>query len=751
MPLPNQPPTPGMPTQGTDPAAAMQLPQVPQPQPDPTAMPTPMQQPVQPSDYFEDPEDDQNDDENTKLRIRKYAQNARINLAEKIEEEKRQEIGQDCKARFDIDFDTTKFWRSAVKDWIDLALQAQQLKNFPWDDASNVKYPLVSVAAMQFSARAYPTLVPSDGKIVKPVVYGKDENGKKVKRAERVARFMSWQLQHDMDDWEEDTDRLLLMVSIMGTIFRKTYYDVHTEKIKSELVDPREITINYFAKSIDNAQCVSEHVFMYKRDVIERQRSGMFRDVELQEPSLGDFDSTDFDTNSNVEIPHFLIQQHCWLDLDGDKLTEPYIVTFERTTGEVLSIYPRFFPEDITVKNGRVVRIKACSYYTKYGFIPNPESRIYDIGFGHLLGPINETVNTLVNQLVDAGTLSNLQSGFIGKGLRLAKGEQVLRPGQWKQVNAFGDDLRKQIVPLPAKEPSNVLFQLLGYLVTAGKELASVAEIFVGKMPGQNTPATTTMASIEQGMKVFTAIYKRIYKSLQKEFNKVYFLNSKYLDYDVPIGVLDETVSPDDFDTTDHDIIPGADPTAVSSTERLLKAQGLMELLPLGTIDPMKVTMRILEAQEQPNWEELVPGLKETGQPVQPQQPPDPKLQAMEAKAANDREKAQMDAQNKQREMAMKESSEEAKLAMQAQSNAEDRQHEAVMQRIKAEGEEKKQNIFIAEARNKMALKAAEGQQGLQQKAEQHQQNLQMAKESAKSKSQGTSGKTGSSTRSRKK
>ena len=172
-------------------------------------------------------------------------------------------------------------------------------------------------------------------------------------------------------------------------------------------------------------------------------------------------------------------------------------------------------------------------------------------------------------------------------------GDQPLRPGEWKAVNATGDDLKKQIVPLPTKDPSSTLFQLLGTLITSGKELASVAEIFVGKMPGQNTPATTTMATIEQGMKVFTAIYKRIYRSLTKEFKKLYRLNGTFLDPQTIIAVLDEAVVPEDFSQEGYDICPGADPTAVSSTERLLKAQGLLELLGMGLpIDPIKTTMR---------------------------------------------------------------------------------------------------------------------------------------------------------------
>jgi chaperonin GroES len=304
--------------------------------------------------------------------------------------------------------------------------------------------------------------------------------------------------------------------------------------------------------------------------------------------------------------PYTFIEQHTFLDLDDDGYKEPYIVTFHKESKKVVRIVARF--DETTIKqgpDGKIHKIDPIQYYTKFGFIPNPDGGFYDIGFGVLLGPINESVNTLINQLLDSGHLSTLQSGFIGKGLRIRMGDNRFTPGEWKAVNSTGSDLKQQIVPLPTKEPSNVLFQLMGSLITSGKELASVAEIFVGKMPGQNTPATTTMATIEQGMKVFTAVYKRLYRSLTEEFLKIARLNYLYLNPTTEVQDLNIMINPQDFDPKAHKIYPGADPTAVSQTEKLLKAQGLMELLPTGVLDPVKVVQRILDAQEQPNVNDL--------------------------------------------------------------------------------------------------------------------------------------------------
>ena len=674
------------------------------------------------------------------------------NVAEKLSQEELDLIGDTCAKGYDTDWESGADWREMADEWIKLSTQAMETKTYPWPNASNVKYPLVSVAAMQFSARAYPTLVPSDGKIVKPVVIGKDDTGEKLKRAKRVATYMNFQLTHEMDDWEEELDRLLNLVAVMGTVFKKTYYDPYTEKMRSILVDGREVVINYAAESVEKAERISHNVYLYERALEERKRMGIFLDVDIGPPSSADFDGGTSGVDDDT-VPYFLVEQHTWLDLDDDGVKEPYIVTFHKGTKKVLRIVPRYSTDGMKIRNvkgkPKLVRIEPNEYFTKFGFIPNPESRIYDLGFGHLLGPLNESVNTIINQLVDAGTLANLQSGFIGKGLRLKMGDQPMRPGEWKAVNATGDDLKKQIVPLPVKEPSSTLFNLLGMLVTSGKELASVAEIFVGKMPGQNTPATTTMASIEQGMKVFTAIYKRVYRSLYKEFKKLYKLNGLYLDPQTMVEVLDEPIGPNDFAMEGYDICPGADPSAVSSTEKLLKAQGLLELLPLGTIDPVKVTMRVLEAQDQPNWEELIPGMQETGAPqIPPKQ--DPKIIEMQLKMQADQAAAGLKQQEAAHKMEMDQRSKEAELAMKKQEHAMKLQADAMKTRIEAERAEHMQKIFLMDSLNKMRTKEAETSQKMRLNEVTAQQKLRHQEEAAKSKQNAKSSQSGSNTTSRK-
>lgn len=665
---------------------------------------------------------------------------ASANLVEGLTEEEKTEIAAWCKTGFEEDLDSRGEWESNIDDWIALAKQTKEDKTYPWPGASNVKYPLVATAAMQFAARSYPSLVPSNHKVVTTTVIGKDPTGEKFEKAQRVSTYMSYQLLHEMSGWEEDMDKMLMMLPIVGTMFKKTWYDKTEDKVKSKLILPKNIVVNYWTTCLDESERISEVIHLSPRLLKERQNLGIYVDVDLGEaaPALN-LAPSDADNNAS-SLPYTLIEQHTFYDLDDDGYAEPYVITFDYNSGKLLRMSPRYLQKDLQLKDdGKVARIKPIQMYTKFGFIPNPDGSFYDIGFGVLLGPINESVNTLINQLVDSGHLHNLQSGFIGKALRVKMGDQSLRPGEWRPVNATADDLRKQIVPLPTKEPSSVLFQLMGTLITSGKELASVAEIFTGKMPGQNTPATTTMATVEQGMKVFTAVYKRIFRALSEEFYKVFELNSTYLDPNKYITVLDMEVGPEDFDSSACDVAPGADPNAASQQEKLMKAQGLMEMLQVAgpIFNPIKVLSRVLEAQEQPNWQELFSDeVIQSGQVPPP--PPDPKMMAIQAKVQADQQKAAMDIQMKQAQMELESRDKAQKMAMESQAHAQKMQHQEQAAMIKSASDIQMANIFSAAER-------AKAQQGLVQKDQAHQQKMSQQKEAASS--QNSKSKSGKPTK----
>lgn len=622
------------------------------------------------------------------------------NIAETLDEQLLIDIGREAEEGFRADKESRKDWETGVDEWTKLAKQTVEPKTYPWPKASNIKYPLLSTAAMQFAARAYPSLLPSSGKIVNAKPIGKDPTGEKSKVAEAVSLYMSYQLMEEMTSWEEEMDKLLIMLPIVGTVFKKTYWDSLNEKNCSHVVLPKNLVVNYWTRSLRDAERISEVLEISPRKVQERVNAKLWLEVDLgkaPQPTV----------NSNTEnkaphqddtTPYTFIEQHTFLDLDEDGYKEPYIVTFHLESKKVVRIVARY--DDTTIKMSpdgkKIVKIDPIEYYTKFGFVPNPDGGFYDIGFGVLLGPLNHSVNTLINQLLDAGHLATLQAGFLGKGLRIRMGDTTFRPGEWKAVNSTGDDLKKQIVPLPTKEPSNVLFQLMGSLITSGKELASVAEIFVGKMPGQNTPATTTMATIEQGMKVFTAVYKRIYRSLSEEFVKLARLNFLYLDPQTEEQITGIPIGPDDFNLSVHKITPNADPTAVSQTEKLLKAQGLMELLPTGILDPVKVVQRVLDAQEQPNWQELLNAqVAQTGQLPPP--PPDPKLQEMQMKGQIENQKIGLQAQAQEHKMTLESHSKEVQLSMAAQEHAQKLQAATEMAQVKMAEANHKQKIFSAQ------------------------------------------------------
>ena len=661
-----------------------------------------------------------------------------INLAEGLEDADLGLIGRTVIQWVEDDEEARAPWVQKNSEWLELACQVQTKKTFPWPDAANVKFPLLTTAAMQFAARSYPALVPG-ANLVQGIVVGKDTEGKFFQSAERVGKHMSYQLLFEMDGWEEDMDRLCMMIPIVGCLFKKTYYDPLKKMNVSELIQPTDLVIDYFAKSVESASRKSHIIYKTKNDVKERVNKGLWLDVELPEPSIGESSSSSRIQASKDRIdgtvepqvspatPHKFIECHCWWDLDYDGYDEPYIVTVHYKSKKVVRIVPRFdmegveFEVDPSTGKEKLVKITPTEYFTKFGFIPNPDGGIYDLGFGLLLGGINESVNTLTNQLLDSGTLNNMQAGFLGRGIRVRSGGSRFLPGEWKTVDFTGDDIKKHIFPLPTKEPSNTLFALLETLVTSGKELASVAEIMVGKMPGQNTPATTTMATIEQGLKVFTAIHKRLYRALGQEYKKLFKLNAVHLEgtayftINELAGPQGQTVQAEDYSPKNISVKPNADPNVVSQSQKLMKVQSYGPLLELQTINPQEYTKRYLEAVEAENITALMN--------VQPQ--PSPEQQEMQAEMAM-----------KQADMQMKQQVEQMKMAIKQQEAAMDQQAKEMELRfmmVEQQLKEREMQIdLMAKAQTaKLDIEATDmkHKEQMRQSEEMHQVKKQQAKE----------------------
>lgn len=542
--------------------------------------------------------------------LQRYAESK--NIAEELDKSVLTLIGQECIRGYEIDDESRADWKKQTKEAMELALQITKDKSWPWAKAANVKYPLITTAAVQFQARAYPAMI-SGEQVVKGIVIGPDPEGKKQEVADRVGHHMSYQLMEQMQGWEEDTDRLLLMLPIVGCCFRKSYFDSGLGQNVSELVAAKHLVFNH-SVPYDKLRRQTQELFLYKNDVLERVRTGLFLETEL-----GLSDQTDNEIDE-IDGSYEFLEQHCWYDLDDDGYKEPYIITVRKKSGEVVRIVARYDADGIYLnEKHEVSKIIPVEYFTKYSFMPNPDGGSYDIGLGILLNPINETINTVLNQLLDSGTLANTGGGFIGKGLRMKGGPVRFAPGQYIPLDAHGAAIKDNIVPMQFASPSPVLFQLLGMLIDAGRDISSVKDILTGEQQQANVPATTTMALLEQGLKVFSAINKRIHRALKAEFKKLFRLNRLYLEPQSYYRFNDKAgeVSLRDYQADETDVVPVSDPNLVSDAQKLVKAEAMMKFIGDPFFNQMELRKRYLKAMK----EEAIDTLLQ--EPQAP--PPDPK------------------------------------------------------------------------------------------------------------------------------
>jgi chaperonin GroES len=536
------------------------------------------------------------------------------NLAEELEDSFLGEIASEVVQDFDDDKETMADWLDRSEKAIDLAKLVKNEKSYPFQGSANIKYPLVTTAALQFNARAYPAIIPSSD-MVKVKVWGPDPEGQKAARGARVSPYLTWQFTSEMDEWERETDKLLMLLPIVGDMFRKVWFD--GERIRSKLVEPGQFIVNANAQNLTEAPRVAEELELFPHEIAQRIKSGWFCDFE--------YDDTEND-------PQTFIEMHTRVEIEG--VEAPYIVTVHKERAKVVRMVADFGPEDVKFATERrsipamvetpagvvqtmqmqevpvgIERINRASYFVHYQFMPGMEKGLFGTGLGLLLSDISSAVNTAFNQMIDAAHYSSLGGGFIGTEFRLRGGAQTMRPGEYKMVNAKGADIRSAIVEKTFPGPDQTMFAMLGMLIEAGKEISSTKDILSGDGRGAaNMPATTAMAIIEQGMKVFTAAYKRIFRSLKQEFALVARLNAQTLDPRKYMAFLEMEADPAaDFGARDMDIEPVADPNAVTKTQEMARAQLLMELAQTGMVNPQAAVARILEAASIDEIAELMP------------------------------------------------------------------------------------------------------------------------------------------------
>lgn len=630
------------------------------------------------------------------------------NIADDLPDDKLGEIALLVHQEYEIDEDSRHDWLERSAAALKLAAQVAGEKSSPWPSASNVIYPLVTSAAIQFAARAYPAIVKGRD-VVKGIVIGSDRGtpmpaafqapapgmmqpppamapgpgafpppsappaamptgpmggqggpmpggmdgamtpgpggapgtdqlaammgsasqlpqqqwavapGEKRARAERVAQHMSYQILDEMEGWEEDTDKLLHIMSIVGCEFRKTWFDRSLRLNCSQRVSAEHVVINYKAPSMERAPRVTEIQMVYPQEIRENVLAGLWLDQEYGRAYVGEGVAPQDD-----DAPHTVLEQHRWLDLDDDGYAEPYIVTLHKETRKVVRISARYDEDGIKEKDGKIIKIEPVHYYTKYDFLPSTDGGIYGMGFGKLLYPINESVNTALNQLFDAGTLANSGGGWIGQSVAPPGGVVRFKPGEWKPLRTAGTSLREALVPLDAPGPNPTSFALLGFLVEAGREIASVKDVLTGDVNASTMQPTTLLALIEQGLQVFTAVYKRVHRALKSEFKKLYRLNRVYGAERSEYRYGDEwrEVTRQDYEKA-AGVAPVSDPSMVSNMQRAARAQFLLNFAQDPLLDRRKIYDRVFDEVGIEDYESLYNTEK-------PQPPPDFVLKADE-------------------------------------------------------------------------------------------------------------------------
>jgi chaperonin GroES len=448
------------------------------------------------------------------------------NVAELLDDNVLDRIGKQVVSEYELDKSSRQDWEDMAQEALKLATQKKpETKNTPYPGASNVKYPLLTQACIQFAARAAPALMRGD-EVVDAKINGQDQDGEKLKRANRTSAFANHQLMYQCTEWEPGTDTLLHALPAIGHGFRKVYWDATLGRVRLDFVSAMDVVVACDAPSLELAPRITHVLKKYPYEV-ERLTRG---EQPIWRPH--DYSKDPGDSQKPCEY----LEQCRYEDLDDDGLSEPYIVTVHKDSGEVVRIDPAYDVEDVQVtpresetgeQYPQVISIKRLLPWVDYMFLPDPCGGYYGMGFGQLLAPISAVIDTTINELIDAGHLANTNTGFLGSQVKTRSGELTLHPNKFK-VLPGASNVREAIHRMEFPGPNQTLFALLEFLITTAKDITSVKDVLTGEAPGTQ-PATSTLALIEQGLQVFSAIYKRVYRAETREFELLYRLNARYL------------------------------------------------------------------------------------------------------------------------------------------------------------------------------------------------------------------------------
>jgi len=546
------------------------------------------------------------------------------NVAEDMSDEVLQRISNQLLDDFKKDRISRKDWETSYTNNLDLLGIRQTEMTRPFRGSASVTHPLLSEAVTQFQAQAYKELLPSSGP-VRTRVLGMEDDAK-INQAQRVQDFMNYMITEEMEEYTPEFDQLLFYLALAGSAFKKVYYDEVMQRAVSKFVPAEDLVVPYYATDLMDCERITHVIKMGENEILKKQKAGFYRDVELKPKSNG---PTEIEKkyqelegvtpSTDKQYAFSILEMHVDCNLDEFEMQNPdkqvkvpYIITIDEGSGQVLSIYRNYDMNDESKKRKE--------YFVHFKFLPG--LGFYGFGLTHMIGGLSRSATQSLRQLLDAGTLSNLPAGFKSRGIRIRDDDQPFQPGEFRDVDAPGGNIKDQFQILPFKEPSGALFQLLGFVVQAGQKFAAITNMDTGN-DMQNRAVGTTVSLLERGSRVMSAIHKRCYYSMRREFRLLSKVFATYLPPIYPYSVYgaDQAVKQVDFDDR-IDVIPVADPNIMSMAQRVTMAN---ENLKIAMSNPMMHNLR--EAYRRV-YEAL--GTQDIDQILKPMEKPIPKDPATE-------------------------------------------------------------------------------------------------------------------------
>jgi len=502
------------------------------------------------------------------------------NLAEGMDERTLREMGMELIDEYKKDKTSRKDWEDAYIKGLDLLGTKYQEVTKPFKGASGVTHPLLAESVTQFQAQAYKELVPSDGPVRTQVIGAVTPATEQ--QADRVKDYMNYLLMEEMEDYTTDMDQMLFYLPLSGSTFKKIYYDAMMQRPVSKFVPAEDLVVPYFASDLKDCERITHVIKMTQNEVVKKMAAGFYRDIELIESNTEPDDvqkklnQLEGIKRTGDDYLHNILEMHVDLNLDdyedfddkAKKIKIPYIVTIDEGSGEILSIYRNYRPGDLNYSR--------IEYFVHYKFLPG--LGFYGFGLTHMIGGLSQAATQSLRQLIDAGTLKNLPAGFKSRGIRVRDDDQPIQPGEFRDVDAPGGNIRDQFFNLPFTEPSVTLYNLLGFVVQAGQKFAAITDTNIGN-DVQNRAVGTTVALMERGSRVMSGVHKRCYYAMRLEFKILARICSESLPPEYPYDVYGgpREIKAADFDNR-VDILPVADPNIMSMAQRVTLAQSQLQI-----------------------------------------------------------------------------------------------------------------------------------------------------------------------------